>query len=64
MKVKYSADVDALIIKFSDAKVNESDEERPGIILDFDEDGNIVRIEILKASQRIGNPQNIEFEVA
>jgi uncharacterized protein YuzE len=64
MKVKYSADVDTLIIKFSDAKIDESDEEKPGVILDFDKDGNIVRIEILKASQRIGNPQNIEFEVA
>jgi uncharacterized protein YuzE len=64
MKVKYSADVDALVIKFSDAIVDESDEEKPGIILDFDKEGNVVRIEILKASQRIGNPQNIEFEVA
>jgi uncharacterized protein YuzE len=64
MKVKYSAEVDALVIRFSDAKIDESDEGNPGVILDYDTDGNIVRMEILKASQRIGNPQNIEFEVA
>ena len=64
MKVKYSSEVDALLISFSDAKIDESDEGKPGVILDYDTDGNIVRMEILKASQRIGNPQNIEFEVA
>ena len=64
MKVKYNAEVDALIIRFSDAKIDESDEDKPGVILDYDKDGNIVRIEVLKASQRVGNPQNIEFEVA
>lgn len=64
MKIKYSADVDALVIQFSDAKIDESDEDKPGVILDYDKDGNIVRVEILKASQRVGNPQNIEFEVA
>ena len=64
MKVKYSSEVDALVIHFSDTKIDESDEGKPGVILDYDTDGNIVRMEILKASQRIGNPQNIEFEVA
>jgi uncharacterized protein YuzE len=64
MKIKYSPEVDALIIRFSDEKIDESDEDKPGMILDYDKDGNIVRIEILKASQRIGNPKNIEFEVA
>lgn len=63
MKVKYNAEVDALIIRLSNTKIDESDEDKPGVILDYDKDGNIVRIEILKASQRIGNPQNMEFEV-
>lgn len=64
MKVKYNAEVDALTIRFTDAKIDESDEQKPGIILDYDKEGNVVRIEILKASQRIGSPKNIEFEVA
>ena len=64
MKVKYNAEVDALVIRFSDEKIDESGEEKPGVILDYDKNGNIVKIEILKASQRIDNPRNIEFEVA
>ncbi len=64
MRVKYNAEVDALVIRFSDEKIDESGEDKPGVILDYDKDGNVVRIEILKASQRIGNPRNIEFEVA
>jgi uncharacterized protein YuzE len=64
MKVKYNAEVDALVIRFSDEKIDESGEDKPRVILDYDKDGNVVRIEILKASQRIGNPRNIEFEVA
>ncbi len=53
-----------LVIRFSDAKIDESDEDKPGVILDYDKDGNVVKIEILKASLRVGNPKNIEFEVA
>ena len=64
MKVKYNAEVDALVIRFPDEKIDESGEDRPVVILDYDKDGNVVRIKILKASQRIGNPGNIEFEVA
>ena len=64
MKIKYDAEVDALVIRFSDAKIDESDEDRPGVILEYDKNGNVVKIEILKASQRVGNPRKIEFEVA
>ncbi len=64
MKVKYNVEVDSLVIQFSNEKIDESDEDKPGIILDYDKKGNVVKIEILKASQRVGNPKNIEFEVA
>ena len=43
MVIRYDKEIDALYIKFSDAKVFESDEEKPGIILDYDESGNIIR---------------------
>ncbi len=36
MKVKYDQEVDVLRIRFSSAAVDESDEEKPGIILDYD----------------------------
>lgn len=64
MKVKYNEEVDALVIRFSDEKIDESGENKPRVISDYDKNGNVVKVEILKASQRIGNLRNIEFEVA
>jgi uncharacterized protein YuzE len=63
MKVTYDADVDVLRILFNDAPIEESDEEKPGMILDYDSDGNIVGLEILNASQRIENPRTLEYAV-
>ncbi|HEY4485132.1 MAG TPA: DUF2283 domain-containing protein, partial [Nitrospiria bacterium] len=36
MKVKYDQEVDVLTIELSSAPVEESDEDKPGIILDYD----------------------------
>ena len=51
MKIKYDPAVDILIIQLSEANIQESDEAKPGVILDFDEEGRIVGIEILDASK-------------
>lgn len=64
MKVKYDREVDILYIKFNDKQINESDEDKPGIILDYAEDGSVVGIEILNASIKIPQPNIIEHEVA
>jgi uncharacterized protein YuzE len=64
MKVKYDQEVDVLTIEFSSTPVEESDEDKPGIILDYDKDGNIVGIEILNASKRMENPRALEYAVA
>jgi uncharacterized protein YuzE len=64
MKVKYHQDVDVLHIRFSEAPVDESDEEKPGIILDYDKAGNIVGIEILNASRRMEDPRSLEYAVS
>jgi uncharacterized protein YuzE len=64
MRVKYDQEVDVLTIRFNDAPVEESDENKPGVILDYDKDGNIVRIEILNASKQIENPKSLEYAVA
>ncbi|HWV47206.1 MAG TPA: DUF2283 domain-containing protein [Nitrospira sp.] len=64
MKVKYDEEVDVLTIEFSDAQVEESDQDKPGIILDYDKDGNIVGMEILNASKRVQNPKSVEYAVA
>jgi uncharacterized protein YuzE len=64
MKVKYDKEVDVLYIHFSEGKIVESDEDKPGIILDYDEQGSIVGIEMLNASKRIPQPMKFEYEVA
>ena len=64
MKVKYDKEVDALYINLTAEKIVESDEQKPGIIFDYDEKGNIVGIEILNASQKINNPKIVEYEFA
>lgn len=61
MKIAYDQEVDVLRIIFSAADVAESDEEKPGMILDFDSHGNVVAIEILDASKRVENPHSVEY---
>jgi uncharacterized protein YuzE len=64
MKINYDPEVDILRIVFKNVKIEESDEEKPGMILDYDIEGNIVGIEIMHASKRIEQPQSIEYAVA
>ncbi len=63
MKVVYDQEADVLRIMFSAAPIEESDEDKPGIILDYDCDGNIVALEVLDASKRIENPRALEYAV-
>lgn len=62
MKIIYDKEVDVLNIKFSDADIFESDEDKPGVIIDYDESGNIVEIEVLNASRHNYNPLKVEYE--
>jgi uncharacterized protein YuzE len=64
MKIIYDPEVDVLRITFSNAPIEESDEEKPGIILDFDKSGNVVGMEVLDASKRMENPRAVEYAVA
>ncbi len=63
MKVTYDKRTDTLTVILKDgANVVESDEDKPGVILDYDESGNLVSLEILDASKRVGETHKIEFE--
>lgn len=64
MKIVYDPEVDVLSVLLSDARVTESDQDKPGVILDYDEAGNIIGFEILDASKRIANPFSFEYAVA
>jgi YD repeat-containing protein len=64
VKVIYDKETDTLSIIFRNGKVAESDEPRPGVILDYDKAGRIVSIELLDASEQVSGPQSVEFAVA
>jgi len=63
MKVVYDPEVDVLSVLLSDAAVAESDQDKPGVILDYDAGGNVVSLEILDASTRVANPMSVEYAV-
>ena len=63
MKVTYDPEVDVLRILFSNSPIEESDGDKPGVIIDYDKDGNLVGMEILDASKRIDNPRAVEYAV-
>jgi uncharacterized protein YuzE len=63
MKITYDPGVDVLRITLSSMPIEESDEEQPGVIFDYDEDGNIVGLEILEASKRMDNPRCVEYSI-
>ncbi len=65
MKVNYDQRTDTLsVILKDDAQVAESDEDKPGVILDYDDRGDLVSLEILDASQRVTEARKVEFQMA
>ena len=37
----------------------ESDESKPGIVLDYDKAGNLISLEVLDASKRLEEPESV-----
>jgi uncharacterized protein YuzE len=64
MKLIYDQETDKLSIILRPGKVAESDEPRPGLILDYDKAGRLVSIELLDASEQVKAPQSVEFALA
>jgi uncharacterized protein YuzE len=65
MKVRYDRKTDTLSLVLRDnVKVVESDENKPGVILDYDKDGNLVSLEILDASTRVTDARKVDFQLA
>ncbi|MCX6146352.1 MAG: DUF2283 domain-containing protein [Candidatus Kapabacteria bacterium] len=64
MKIKYDKEVDIMNIQFSDAEVYETDENKSGIIIDYDINGKIIEIEVLNASKNNYQPMKVEYEYA
>ncbi|ULA65049.1 MAG: hypothetical protein LZF86_190345 [Nitrospira sp.] len=63
MKVSYDEKTDTLSMILKDnTPIAESDEDKPGVILDYDAIGNLVSIEILDASKRVTETRKVEFQ--
>lgn len=54
MKISYDKEVDALYIHLRDVKPSHGVDVEEGVTVDVDEEGHIVGIEILDASERLG----------
>ncbi len=62
MKIIYDKETDTLSVILADRPVAESDELREGLIVDYDEEGRIVSVEVLDASEHVTEPASIAFE--
>ena len=63
MKLKYDKETDILYIRLNDLKIVESDEKN-GVIIDYSEEGEVVAIEVLAASENQNTPLKVEYEFA
>ncbi len=66
MKIHFDEAADALYIRLDDSKIVESEEVKPGIVLDFNDQNQVVAIEILRVRDHVSlaNLKQIQFEVA
>ena len=66
MRMRTDEAADALYIRLEDSAIVESEEVSAGVILDFDEGGQVVGIEILNVRQRLpgADLRRVEVEVA
>ncbi len=60
MNIQYDPEVDALYVRLSQRKIVESEQVQPGIVLDFDEQGQVVGVEVLNASRREIAPEPLK----
>ncbi|MDZ7775678.1 MAG: DUF2283 domain-containing protein [Bacteroidales bacterium] len=63
MKIKYDKEVDIIYITLSEEEIEESIENKPGVIIDYDKEGNVVGLEILQASEKTTSPTSVIYEL-
>src|SRR5438132_3175999 len=63
VRITYDRHTDTLSLVLKEgAAVAESDEGRPGVILDYDAAGDLVSLEILDASRRVTEAGRVEYQ--
>ena len=63
MKIEYDQQADAMYIRLRAGTVAESEEIRPGVVFDYDAEGNVLGIEMLDVSERTDNPRELAMEL-
>ena len=57
MRLKVDKENDALYFRLDESPIIESEEVQPGVVLDFNDKGKVVGIEILGLSERVSPDQ-------
>jgi uncharacterized protein YuzE len=63
MKIEYDPKADAMYIRLKSGAIAESDEIRPGLVIDFDEEGKVLGIEMLDVSLLTDNPRELSLSL-
>ncbi|VEN75158.1 conserved hypothetical protein [Candidatus Desulfarcum epimagneticum] len=65
MRIKMDKDSDALYFRFDENRIVDSEEVRPGVVLDFDENDRVVGVEFLGISARANKEElsTMRFQV-
>lgn len=66
MRLRIDQQNDALYFRLDESEIIESEEVQPGVILDYDANGNVIGIEMLDLSKRVSreNLKNLQFETS
>ena len=66
MRIKIDKDSDALYFRLDERRIVESEEIRPGVILDYDNDNRVIGVEFLGISQRATKEElsSLQFQTA
>jgi uncharacterized protein YuzE len=66
VRIKVDRDNDALYFRLDENRIVESEEVRPGVILDFDENDQVVGVEFLGISTRATKKElsTLQFQTA
>ncbi len=63
MRITYDRQTDTLSFVLKEGvTVAESDEDKPGVILDYDAAGDLISLEILDASRRVTEAGRVEYQ--